>query len=247
MEMNKDLAEICGIHAGDGYMRMRERNKGEVQIAGHVEEKDYYEDHVIPLVNGVFGLKVEGRPFRNNLYGFVCYDMSLRDIFVDFGFPSGKKSSFVRVPKEIIDNENQEFLCRFLRGLFDTDGNLFFRKSYAGINSFNKKYNHYPVIKISTISKYLAEDVIMILHKLDFLFNYHNEDSKKKGDNRKYIISISGLDGLEKWMRLIGIKNSVKLSRYLIWKKYGFCPPHTTLQQREDLLNGKLDINNMDP
>ena len=46
-------------------------------------------------------------------------------------------------------------------------------------------------------------------------------------------------------MKLIGIKNPVKLTRYLVWKKFGFCPPHTNLQQRKDILNGKLNIYNI--
>ena len=142
-------------------------------------------------------------------------------------------------------SDNEEILCRFLRGLFDTDGNLSFRKSYAGIDKFNRKYNHYPKITITTVSKYLAEDLIKMMHKIDFLFNYHNMDLKKKRDKRKYIISISGIDGLEKWMRLVGMKNNVKLSRYLVWKKFGFCPTNINLKQREDLLNGKLDIYSM--
>jgi hypothetical protein len=47
---------------------------------------------------------------------------------------------------------------------------------------------------------------------------------------------------LNQWMKLIGTKNPVKLSRYLIWKKHGFCPTNTNFQQREDILKGKLDI-----
>ena len=243
--MTPELAEICGIHAGDGYLRLRSRTRGEVQISGHVEEKDYYDNHVIPLVNNLFELNIQGKFFRNNLYGFACYKKVFRGVLIGLGFPSGNKSSLVKVPEEIINCENLEILCRFLRGLFDTDGNLSFRKSYAGINKFNKKYNHYPKITITTISKDLAEDLIKILHKLDFLFNYHNRDSKKEKEKRKYIISISGIDGLEKWMRLVGMKNSVKLSRYLIWKKFGFCPTNITLKQREELLNGKLYPYNM--
>ena len=51
MEITPDLAEVCGIHAGDGYMRLRGNNKGEVDISGHLEEKDYYDEYVIPLFN----------------------------------------------------------------------------------------------------------------------------------------------------------------------------------------------------
>ena len=43
-------------------------------------------------------------------------------------------------------------------------------------------------------------------------------------------------------MDIIGMKNSVKFSRYLVWEKFGFCPTNMTLKQREDILNGKLDI-----
>lgn len=42
IELNVELAEVCGIHAGDGYMRAREGNKGEVDISGGVEEREYY-------------------------------------------------------------------------------------------------------------------------------------------------------------------------------------------------------------
>lgn len=123
-----------------------------------------------------------------------------------------------------------------MRGLFDTDGNLFFRKSYGNLNEFKNKNNHYPIIKITTTSKFLMEGVIKMLHDLDINFCYYNRESKKPNENKKYILSISGLDGLDKWMDLIGIKNPVKLSRHLVWKKFGFCSTHTTLKQREELL-----------
>ena len=42
-------------------------------------------------------------------------------------------------------------------------------------------------------------------------------------------------------MELVGIKNNVKLSRYSVWKKFGFCPSRLSLKQREDVLNGKID------
>ena len=240
-EISEELAEICGIHAGEGYMRLRKHGKGEVDISGHLEEKDYYDNHVIPLFNKECNLEIKGRSFSRGTYGFVSYQKIVRDKLLEMGFPSKKKSLIVRIPKNILDSDNELLFCRFLRGLFDTDGNLGFRKSYAGINKFKIKYNHYPRITITTVSRDLAEDLISILHKLDFLFNYHITDPKRTSDNRKHIISISGIDGLDKWMNLVGMKNSVKLSRYMIWKKFGFCPTNLSLVQREDILNGKLD------
>lgn len=242
LEMTAELAEICGIHAGDGYFRVREYGKGEVDISGHMEEKEYYDSHVIPLFNKVFGLDIKGRAFSRGSYGFVSYRNEIRDALISLGFPKGKKSKNVRVPQKILESRNFKIYGAFLRGLFDTDGNLYFRKSYVGTNKFNKNYNHYPAIHLVTISHFLAEDIIKILHELDILFYYHMQDSKKKNESRAYIITINGIEGLNRWMETVGIKNPVKLTRYFVWKKFGFCPPNTTLQQRQDILNDKLDI-----
>ena len=57
MEISLELAEICGIHAGDGYLRNR-GNKIELDITGNLEEKEYYDEHVIPLFNKFFGLNL---------------------------------------------------------------------------------------------------------------------------------------------------------------------------------------------
>jgi intein/homing endonuclease len=247
MELNCELAEICGIHAGDGYMRVRERNKGEVDISGNVEEKSYYDNHVIPLFNQAFGLNMNGKYFSRGTYGFISYRQEIRDALFKFGFPNGKKSDSVKVPELVLTSEDLKIYGAFLRGLFDTDGNLSFRKSYVGIDKFNKHYNHYPTLKIVTISRNLAEGVIKMLHNLEILFNYHCRDSKKLNEHRKYILTISGIDGLERWMSFVGMKNPVKFTRYLIWKKFGFCPTKTSLRQREDILRGDLDINSIGP
>jgi len=65
---------------------------------------------------------------------------------------------------------------------------------------------------------------------------------KRPNDNKRHVVSVSGTDELAKWMEMIGTKNDAQFSRYLIWKKFGFCPSNTSLSQREDILNGKLAI-----
>ncbi len=236
IEMTPDLAEICGIHAGDGYLRVRERNKGEVDISGSLEEKGYYDDHVIPLFNRVFALDIKGRYFSRGSYGFVCYKKGVRETLINFGFPSGKKSVSVKVPEIILNSGDKILISRFLRGLFDTDGNLSFRKCYGKYNEFKTKHHHYPTINITTVSAQLKEDVNFMLKQLGiehFVYGYQPKDLR---DSYKYMVIINGVNRLTKWMNLIGMKNPVKLSRYNIWKKFGFCPTNTTLKQREELL-----------
>ena len=244
IQMTPELAEICGIHAGDGYLRVRERNKGEVDISGHLEEKEYYDNHVIPLFNKVFGLDMKGRSFSRGSYGFVTYNKEVRDILIKLGFPKGKKSKTVTVPKKILESKDKILYSGFLRGLLDTDGHIGFRnrKSLHGYSKFKKEFNYYPTITISTISKKLMEDTCLMLKELGikhFLYSYQPKDPR---DSYKYVIIMNGKDRLEKWMDQIGSKNPVKLSRYLIWKKFGFCPTNLTLKQREDILKGELDI-----
>ena len=243
--MSPELAEICGIHAGDGYLRVRERNKGEVDISGHIEEKGYYDDHVIPLFNQIFRLNIKGRFFSRGSYGFVCYKRKVREVLLSFGFPAGKKSISVKVPDVIMKSNNKILYSRFLRGLFDTDGNLFFknRKTLLSYSKFKQKYNYYPVISVTTVSNKLIKNVSSRLKQLGikhFIYGYQPKDLR---DSYKYTISINGVSRLIKWMDLIGIKNSVKFSRYQVWKKFGFCPPFTTLGERRKILKEELKIN----
>lgn len=241
VEFEEDLAEICGIHTGDGYMRLREDNKGEVHISGSVEEKDYHDNHVIPLINKLFNLDLEGRYFSRGTYGFVCYKKVLRDALVSKGFPFGKKTLTVQVPSFILTSGNKVLFCRFLRGLFDTDGSLQFRRSYKNMDEFRNKNNHYPVLKIVTSSRFLVEGVIKMLHDLDINFYYYTAPPRKQNEHKRFLKTVSGTNELSKWMSLIGMKNNVQFSRYLVWKKFGFCPTKLSLSQREDIINGKLD------
>ena len=241
IEMTPELAEIFGIHAGDGYLRKR-GGKGEIDISGSLEEKEYYDNHVVPLFNKIFNLKVKGRYFSRGSYGFVIYSKKLAEFFNSFGFPYGKKSLSVSVPEAILRGGNKKIYSGFLRGLLDTDGHIGFKKSYGKYSLFKRKHHHYPLINLTTVSKFLAKDTCFMLNGLGikhFVFSYQPKDPR---DSYKYVIIISGVERIKKWMQLVGSKNSVKFTRYLIWKKFGFCPTHTTLKQRKDLLKDKLDI-----
>ncbi|MFC1697881.1 hypothetical protein ACFL1H_06085, partial [Nanoarchaeota archaeon] len=49
------------------------------------------------------------------------------------------------------------------------------------------------------------------------------------------------IKNLFKWLGLVGINNSIKFTRFLIWKKHGFCPTNITFSQRLKILNDFLD------
>jgi hypothetical protein len=61
-ELSPELAEICGIHAGDGYLRGKDYRK-ELDISGNIEEKDYYDFHVKKIFKKAFNIDVQCRLF----------------------------------------------------------------------------------------------------------------------------------------------------------------------------------------
>jgi hypothetical protein len=245
MNLTPEIVEICGIHAGDGYLRKR-GNKTELEIGGSIEEEGYYNNHVVPLFKKAFQVDAKPRPYSKGTCGLIIMNRNVANVLNSLGFPYGKKSKVVTVPINILNSENKIFFSRFLRGLFDTDGHLGFRKFYGkGYSEFKRNFHSYPTIRLTTVFEGLANNIIAMLNFLEirnFLYSYKPKNPR---DNHVYCVVVNGVAELEKWMRIIGTKNPVKLSRYLVWRKFGFCPTRITLNQREDLLNEKLHINDI--
>ncbi len=242
-----ELAEIIGIYVGDGYLRY-EGTRKELDISGGYEEKEYYDGHVIPLVNKTFNTSLTGKFFPSrSTYGFVIRDRSVLKIFKELGFPSGNKSTIIKIPDIIKYSNDKEIIVHFLRGYFDTDGCICFRNRRGGksYSAYQQKYHYHPRIILASVSKPLVEDLRVILTQLGFTFNIFVKESKQKNWNTSFHITLVGKLNLERWMALVGMKNTAKHSRHLIWKKFGFNPPHTTFEQRINILDGKLDPHSM--
>ena len=238
-EITSELAEICGIHAGDGYLRNDGKRK-ELDISGSTEEQVYYEEYVIPLVRKVFNIDIKGKFFPSrNTYGFVVRNKEIINFFHKLGFPYGNKTLIVAVPDFVLNNK--EFSYHFLRGLLDIDGHINFRKFYGKYKEFKTKYANYPSIQFTSVSKTLIQQISLLIEKLGLTFNIYTRTPKRINENISYKITLNGIKNMEKWMEMIGSKNEIKLSRYRIWKKFGFCPTRLSFKQREDILKGKLD------
>lgn len=239
--MTPELAEVCGIHAGDGYLRGPTK-RAELDISGSVEEKEYYDNHVVPLFEKAFRLKINAKYFPSrNTYGFVISDRTVIAKMHAFGFPYGKKTLEVKVPEQIIRSRNLDVIYGFLRGLFDTDGTLSFRKrGGSGYNEVLKKRHTYPIIKLAVCSKNLRDGVGQMLMHTGFQFAFAHH--KGRGQNSdSFSLALEGDQNAFLWMHNIGFKNLVKANRFLIWKKYGFSPPLLTFRQEKEILEGKTN------
>ena len=243
IEISPDLAEICGIHAGDGYLRSKGHRR-ELDISGGVEEKDYYDKHVVPLFNSVFNLDIKPRFFpHRSTYGFVIRNPEIIKFMHKIGFPYGAKSLKVAVPSIILNNDRLKLCQRFLRGYFDIDGHLAFGKKYGKYVESKRTRHCYPRIMFSTVSLNLANNLKVILNKLEFNFVYYSQKPARNTESLKYAFNINGIQSLNRWMDLIGIKNPTKHSRLLVWKKFKFCPTNITHKQRLKIINGQIDPN----
>jgi len=58
----------------------------------------------------------------------------------------------------------------------------------------------------------------------------------------KYGFALNGIKNMEKWLNIIGIGNHTKYSRFMIWKKYGFCPTNTTYTERLKILKELINL-----
>ncbi len=237
-----DLAEICGIHAGDGYLR--NGRHVELDLSGNIsEDRNYYDTHVAPLFSKVFGVEPKLRQFPSRgTYGFVIREKEVVKFFHNFlGFPSGAKARVVRVPQIITQSYDSEIYGRFLRGLYDTDGCLNFQRRYGNNVPFKKTHNVYPRIIFSTVSEGLRLDLAKLFDFIGMQCRVQTYLPLKRNWSPVFKFWIYGEKYLERWVKEIGFKNIVQMTRYRIWKKYGHCPPNMSLDERIQILKGTYD------
>lgn len=241
--MTSDLAEICGIHAGDGYMRKR-GNSYEFELGGDFDEKEYYDTHVVPLFENYFNIKIKAQYFKTKgTYGFRICKKEIVETLHSCGFPFGKKTYKVSVPKQILESNDLEIIYRFIRGVFDTDGTLSFKKrNGSGYKVFLIKRHTSPTISFVSSSKSLRDGVAKLLSKTGFHFSLQNNLNKEL-NKLIYKLSLTGDIDLLLWISNIGFKNTIKLNRFLIWKKFGFCPPQLNILKQKSILNGNCNPN----
>jgi len=77
-----------------------------------------------------------------------------------------------------------------------------------------------------------------IKQMLEIIGLQHNTRERK---HKSYVATITGAAQLELWMTKVGSSNPVHITKYQVWKKFGFCPTKTTLEQRLAMLSGELN------
>lgn len=226
--MKKEVAELCGAIIGDGWIDARKSN---LFISGHpTEDREYYDKRIVQLLEKKFGRKIETAEFPYwGTYGVGIYRKKEVQKFIQLGIPTGKKGTLVDIPTEI-KTSNIQTKKNFIRGLFDTDGTVYFMKQ-------NGKYTR-ARLRIASISKELINSVKSISKQLGMRYSNPSPNKTGKGrPNKMYIFEINRKDDIDKWFSVIKPSNPKHLTKYMLWKKAGVVKPGTTLEERNKILS----------
>ncbi|MDP1728790.1 MAG: LAGLIDADG family homing endonuclease [archaeon] len=237
MELSKELTEILGMFAADGCLQ-----KNYICMWGNIfEDKEYYDKIVCPFYSKVFNKKIKAHEKKSNsVYGFYLCDKKVVEFFKDLGFTNNKTYN-VRIPKEIMDSENNEIIAAFVRGFADCDGCFSLMRRKGKYKLFKTKFNTYPRISIKIVSEEMINDIRLLLSKLNLKHTFGMEKKNKPNESDAYWIMVRGETNVENWMKIIGFNNSSKQIKYDVWKKFGFCPPNSGILDRKLFLEGKLN------
>ena len=234
--INEDLAELLGIHIGDGCISENKRYSMYYVGGDLKEEVEYHDNWVAPLLNKNVMKRldkpnVKYKKYKSTgIYGLYLFDKEVVEFFKKFGICSGTKIN-QKIPHPILKNKN--LLKRFIRGLFDTDGNIYFDKN----RSCKNPINNIPTIKLSNTSQGLINQVYKSLISLGFHPRLKKPYKGKRDKNTVHTILIYRKSDIQNYIDKIGFKNPKHLTKWLVFKKNGLLPPRTTLKHRKTILS----------
>jgi intein/homing endonuclease len=200
MSLNEDLAYFLGLFVGDGFTN-KYSGYYMIEITGDKRtEKEFYINYLGPLIKNFFNLNFRiTEPKESNGFRFIFYSKTLFKMITErFNIPAGRKSHSVLIPKEILDAK-PEIIARFLRGLYDAEGCVFFDK--------RKQYKKpYPRIELHMCNLALLKQVSESLTKMGI--------KNVLGTSEKNLrVTIWGFDEVKNFINKIGFSNPKQLKK----------------------------------
>jgi len=219
---SKEFTELLGAFTGDGWISKNKKGGRTLVISGNPkDEKEYYQ-----LLSGLwekeFGDEIKPRDFSYwGTFGIMCCSSKIVKRFEKAGMLTGNKAAICKVPKDILNNKN--LYSPFIRGLFDTDGSIFFKKSYnKNASRWQKSKNHVPTIQFASASGSLIESTKEMLSIFGFKFLLSKYVSKNKNWNTMYFLRLSGKMNAIRFFECIKPKNIKHLAKFEEWLTKGF-------------------------
>tara|TARA_Y100000310_G_scaffold286345_1_gene310432 strand:- start:314 stop:1207 length:894 start_codon:yes stop_codon:yes gene_type:complete len=195
------FAEFYGIMLGDGNSsRIKSYKIGtyNINVTGDSRyDRDYLIGFVKPLVENLFDVGVASK-FSNskNVMAIISHGREIVDFLERKEFPPGNKiKNKLGIPGWI--KEDQNYLRKCLRGLYDTDGSIY---KLTNQNSYQVTFRNYNSVLMNDVR--------------NGLLNLGINCSKVSGKS----LYITRKSEIAKFFKLVGFKNSKHLNRI---KKFG--------------------------
>lgn len=239
MKIDKNFGELLGAFIWDGWIETRE--SGMYILGDPVEDMDYSK-RIAGLFETIFRKKPKMRHFHSwKVYGIYTYDKKVIACAIKYGFAKGKKANTARIP-DCLMNQNKEILKSIVRGIFDTDGTFHCKKGYGVYGSkFAKTPHCYPKLEITSTSKVLVSQVHSILSLVGIQNVVRIGQKENKNFKRCYRVTVYRIKDINRFFKIIKPKNQRHITRYKVWKMFGFLLPYTNITQRKKIL--KKEIN----
>lgn len=209
-ELKSDFSELCGIHAGDGWLSSY---NNEVGYGTSIKEIKYFR-YVRNLYSKIFNFdifRIVKRGFPYNSIELRIASRKIQNTLLLVGFTRGPKSDKIAVPKFIY--RQKFYIKRFLRGLIDTDGSIHWRKNY-------KTYN--LILTWNCTKKEFAFQIKYLLEKLGYNpFIYSTTD--KRSDHKRRVIwrvYLQRNSDITLFIKDIGFANPLRVRQILSKRKY---------------------------
>lgn len=210
-EITSDLAYLLGVFAGDGSLGHRpDKYEHSLKCVGHPrDERTFYTEVIGPAFKRVFGIFPEMRLYdKGTTFGFRVFSKALVRYLHGLGLPIGPKWHSLHIPACV--REERLLSVVFLRGLFDTDGCITFKRRY-------RMNPYYPVISLATRRGRFAREVVDMLELLGLNAVYSrfrvNDERFTRGFTITNRIELNGVRNLQRWMRIIGFASPKHLRR----------------------------------
>lgn len=161
---------------------------------------------------------------------------AITNFFKNIRIKEGRRVDDNKIPEIIIDAD-MGVKRAFLRGIFDTESSVTFKKNSKG-------FHHKPVIHLRMKSKTAIYQIKSLLNELvlePHIFYRAQFDKRTNKIYPRYEMDIPGKKNLKMFLELVGFKDFRHLSKLEIWRRFGFYPPKLNHEQRVDILSGKLD------
>lgn len=203
--LDVEVAELLGLHAGDGYM-----SRGVWGIRCNLQDQNMAE-RIIHLTRSVLGVEPCVR-IRENTFEIRNGQKQAIRFFYSYGFVEGRKAYIVRVPAQIIDVNDSEIIKAFLRGLFSSDGSFSFRKR-----------DYSPRIDLMIRSRLLRDQFVALAAKIGFMFNKCDAKRIQKGFTTKsagafYNANLCARNEVIRWMTTVGTICDSHIKKFELWK-----------------------------